>query len=319
MHTPASVLLNRLLARARLRHMQVLVQLAELGSVRRTAEAIGMTQPGVTQLLADLESMVGTPLFHRHARGVRPTAACADVLPMARQVLQGLAAGAEAVAARQGMGEGVVRLFGSAAAINGLLVRALFEFNDLHPSVQVQLKEAELDDLLLGIARGEVDCACCREPAVLPEGWTFRALLEDDMVVACAASHPLARKRRVTYKDLERETWLPAPVESVARRQFEALCEGFSQPPRICQVITRVPAATWWLLRQRSLLTVVPGSVVRPLVDIGELAVLKLGHRMPMRPLGMLTPSQDAGSATERLADFLQGFVAKDETHGAGR
>ena len=85
MSAHARVLLNRLLAKARFRHLQVLVKLAEVGSVRRTAEAIGMTQPGVTQLLADLEALLDVPLFHRHARGVLPTAACLDLLPLARQ------------------------------------------------------------------------------------------------------------------------------------------------------------------------------------------------------------------------------------------
>ena len=71
--TSASVLLNRLQARARLRHLQVLVKVAELRNLRRSAEALGLSQPAVTQLLADLERLVELPLFERHARGVRLT------------------------------------------------------------------------------------------------------------------------------------------------------------------------------------------------------------------------------------------------------
>ena len=87
MSISAKVLLNRLMAKARFRHFEVLVRLSELGSVKRTAESIGMTQPGVTQLLADLEDLLEVKLFHRHARGVMPTQACQDLLPMARQCL----------------------------------------------------------------------------------------------------------------------------------------------------------------------------------------------------------------------------------------
>ena len=43
MVAPASVLLSRLLARGKFRHLQVLLRLAELGSVQRTADAIGVT------------------------------------------------------------------------------------------------------------------------------------------------------------------------------------------------------------------------------------------------------------------------------------
>ena len=78
----ASTLINRLLARGKFRHIQVLLRLAELGSVRRTAEAIGVTQSSVTQTLAYLEDLLETPLFHRHAKGVRPTDACRDLLPL---------------------------------------------------------------------------------------------------------------------------------------------------------------------------------------------------------------------------------------------
>ena len=48
MSASATVLRNRLLSRARLRHLQVLVYVAELGSVRKAAEAIGLTQPAAT-------------------------------------------------------------------------------------------------------------------------------------------------------------------------------------------------------------------------------------------------------------------------------
>jgi len=49
--------------RGKFRHIQVLLKLAELGSIQRTAESIGITQSAVTQTLAYLEEMLETPLF----------------------------------------------------------------------------------------------------------------------------------------------------------------------------------------------------------------------------------------------------------------
>lgn len=311
MHQPASVLLNRLLARARFRHVQVLVQLAELGSVRRTAEAVGMTQPAVTQILADLERMLDLPLFQRHARGVRPTPACADVLPLARQMLLGLAASAEAVAARRGRGQGVVRLIASTASVNGLLVRALPVFNREAPAIQVQLKEAEIDDQMLAISRGEVDLVNCRQPAVVPEGWEFLPLLDDRLVVACAADHPLVRRRQLDWADLAGQRWLPAPAGSAARRRFDSIMALWAGEMHLCQVITRTPAMTWALLRQEPLLTLVPYCVVAQLVDLGELAVLRMREAMPLEPIGLMRPQQDSGAATARLSAFLIGFAGR--------
>ena len=74
-HTNASLLMNRLQAKARIRHLQVLVTLGELHSLKKTAETIGLSQPAVTQLLADLESLLDAKLFDRFSRGVQPTRA----------------------------------------------------------------------------------------------------------------------------------------------------------------------------------------------------------------------------------------------------
>ena len=117
----ASTLLNRLMARGKFRHIQILLQLAELGSLRRTADAIGVTQSSITQTLAHLESLLGLPLFHRHAKGVQPTDACRDLLPLARQVLLGVSESAEAIAARLNQGSGRIRMLASVAAIKGML------------------------------------------------------------------------------------------------------------------------------------------------------------------------------------------------------
>jgi DNA-binding transcriptional LysR family regulator len=305
MNSSATVLLNRLLSRGRLRHVQTLVRLAELGSIRRTAEAIGLSQPRVTQILADLEEMLEVQLFQRHARGVRPTAACGDLLPMARQLLQGLATSAEALAARRGHGEGVIRLMAITSAINGMLLRALSTFADRHRSVQVQLGERVIDDILLAIRRDEVDLVACREPAVVPEGWTFRPLQADEMVVACSSTHPLARRRRIHWDELAHEEWLLAPAGTAARAYHDEMSLRFGDGIRAHPVVTRVTAATAWLLRHRRLLVVVPFGVVRHLVDAGELAVLRTEDRMPLAPLGILVPETGTGPATAKLVEHL--------------
>ncbi len=305
MFLPASVLLNRLMAKARFRHLQVLVRLAELGSVQRTAQSVGMTQPAVTHILADLESLLDVPLFQRHARGVRPTPTCNDLLPLIRQILAGLEASAEAVSHRQQQGQGVVRLVASGATVNGLLAPAIAAFNAAHPDIQVHLREAEITDALGFLAAGEVDLVGCRRPAITPAGWEFHPLREDEFVVLCGPSHPLAGKRRVSWKALAAETWLPAPVGTAARARLDELAIRWGTPLRTCEVITRVPIVTARLLQTQRLLTLVPVSSLRPLIDDGQLAVVHLPEPLPFDPLGMLLPSQSVGAATQKLADFL--------------
>lgn len=302
----ASILLNRLLARGKFRHVQVLLKLAEVGSVQRTADAIGMTQSSVTQTLAYLERLLDVKLFERHARGVRPTLACTDLLPVARQVLLGICEGAELVIARRDLGRSVVRLQASVSAIHGLLVETLPAFGARHPGVQVHLAEAEGDDQLLAIARGEVDLVACRRPPVVPEGWAFAALLEDGFAVVCSATHPLARARRAGWAALAAETWLLAPVGTAARDRFDELARNFPVTPQTHTLVTRSPTMLWWLLRHEGALAFLPRNFAKPLIEAGEVRELATDMASPLEPLGLLRPIVRASEAAEALASHLQ-------------
>lgn len=304
--TTASIVLNRLLARGKFRHLQVLLQVAELGSLQRTAEAIGVTQSSVTQTLAYLERLLEAPLFERHARGARPTAACKDLLPVARQVLLGLSAGAEAVVARRERGHSVVRIAASAAATHGLLVDTLPRFAEQAPDISVHLTEAEGEDQLLAIARGEVDLVACRRPPVVPEGWRFFPLVSDRFAVVCHLSHPLLRQARVTNKDLAEHTWVLSPVGVGARTKFDELLRQFPHPPRAHPIITRSPVMVRWLMRYEGVLAYLPYNYVRPLIAAGELAEVSLVPIVEVQPLGLLQPSAGLSPVADRLSNFLQ-------------
>lgn len=306
MKPSASVLFQRLLSRGKFRHIQVLLKLAELGSVQRTADAIGMTQSAVTQTLAYLERLLETPLFQRHARGVRATAACNDLLPVARQLMQGMAQGAEIMAIHHGAGKQTVRMVASAAAIHGMLVQFLPLFRDASADVEVLLHEAEGGDLLLAIARGEVDLVACRRPAEIPQGWAFEAFVPDRMVVVCAPEHPQVKHHRLHWPELAQETWLLMPSGTAARERFDALTLAFEQPPQTYPLVTRVLTVIVWLLRERGLLCLLPLSVVRHLVDAGDLAVLPVDETGDMEPLGLMQAVQGTGAAATRLAEHLR-------------
>jgi DNA-binding transcriptional LysR family regulator len=302
----SSVLLHRLLARGKFRHVQVLLRLAELGSVQHAADAIGVTQSSVTQTLAYLEDLLGTPLFQRHARGVRPTAACRELVPIARQIVARLAEAVDTVSARRRQGSGTVRLLASASATNGLLIRALPAFHQQHPGIEVHLREAEGEDQLLAIARGEADLVACRRPPALPQGWEFHVLLEDRFAVVCSPHHALCHRRSITFAALADQTWLAAPAGTAAREQFDRATAAWPSLPRLHPLVTRLLEPLLTLIQGSDCLYLLPLSFVRHLVDSGTLAVLPVKEAMPMEPIGLLQPDSEMREAAQTLAQFLR-------------
>jgi DNA-binding transcriptional LysR family regulator len=193
----------------------------------------------------------------------------------------------------------------SAAAINGVLLPALVRFHDEHPRVQLQMQEAEREDLLLRVSSGQADLAVCRRPAVVPSHWRFEPLLEDHFVVVCGVTHPLAGSTSIDWNRLAAATWLLPPVGSMARDCFDELAQAWTAPAPIYPLITRSLLALIWLLRDRPLLSLLPYRSVKLWVDQGLLATLDLDHHLPLEGLGMLMPEGEGREATQVLVSFL--------------
>jgi DNA-binding transcriptional LysR family regulator len=317
-HIPsASVLLNRLQAKARFRHLQVLVRLGELQSIRRTADALGLSQPAVTQCLADLERLVEIRLFDRHARGLRVTHAGREVLPLARRMLDALAEASEALTAVRQRASGVVRVAAITGAVGGLLVRALPAFAQAHPGITVHVHESAPEQWGLQLARGEVDLALVRQPAATPAGFEFRPLLHDRFVVVCRPGHRLAARRGLDWAALAEDTWLPQSVGSAARAALDQLMGDIGGQPRMVQVLTRASVLTVALVEALDVLALVPLSVVRPWVDKGELVLVDVQPAPPFPPLGIVLPTEAASQAALQFAGFIERSAAQ-QTDEAG-
>ena len=57
------------------RRLEHFLKIAELGSLSRAADRIRIAQPALSRQMRILEEEAGTPLFHRHRRGMQLTPA----------------------------------------------------------------------------------------------------------------------------------------------------------------------------------------------------------------------------------------------------
>lgn len=310
MHTvplSASILLNRLTLRAKLRHMQILVALAELGSMRRAAQHLGMTQPAISQMVAELERLVEADLFLRHARGVSLTLAGKELVPAAQRILSTLEDAAERVTGEIQKTAGVVRLTASPAAVGALLHGRLVDFATRYPDTQLHIIQARAETALADAMDASADLICLRAPTVTPEGWTFAACTSDRLAVVCHKTHPLAAAGTAEFEDLAQCTWLMHRLGSVARSRLEAaaLANGWSNL-KLCHVNLHIPELTRDMLARGQYLALVPESVLRPWIVAGELVVLETPVSEPLAPLGFLWRPDHARAGVRKVANFLR-------------
>lgn len=303
--TPASsVLYARLVAKARLRHLQLLVAVADSGSVRRAAEQIGMSQPAATQALADIEGLLAAPLFERHVRGMRLTAEGRAVVPMARNTLSALRASTDTVHALQAGASGVLRVGAIPAGVSGLLCRVLPSFGARYPALRIEVLEAPGDQLLADVMSGRVDMALCRRPRELPAPCTFEGLAADVPWIAAGRRHPLVRKAQPTLADLRAARWME-PVRGIGVRSvFDELFDPPDAPkPELHPISTTSLPLVLELLRSHRVLTLVPRSIISPFVEWGVVARVPYEFGGDFEGLGVLqSPQNDSPAVAACLA-----------------
>ncbi|MDQ3915262.1 MAG: LysR family transcriptional regulator [Actinomycetota bacterium] len=194
------------------RRLQVLRAVVEEGSVTAAAAVLGYSPSAVSQSLAALEREAKMPLFEKAGRGLRPTEAGLLLAERAGAVRDQLVEAEAALQALRAGDAGHLRLAAFATAGAALVPRALAEFRNEHPGVELDLSIAETDDALAHLRSAKIDLAVIAEHSTVsddPEdGLTYVGLLDDPYRVVLPRNHPAAARRTVALEDLADEPWI---------------------------------------------------------------------------------------------------------------
>jgi DNA-binding transcriptional LysR family regulator len=186
-----------------LRVWRQFVAVAEELHFGRAAQRLHLTQPPVTQAIAQLEKTLGIVLFDRTRRRVALTPAGEALLPDVRDLLdraQALPARARAAAAGE---VGRVRLAFVSTIGFERLPAWVREFRRLCPQVALELVEATGDVQLEALARGEIDAGLMlHSPGFAPPALERLPVAQEPLVLALPAQHPLAGDDTLSLADV---------------------------------------------------------------------------------------------------------------------
>ncbi|SED01137.1 DNA-binding transcriptional regulator, LysR family [Amycolatopsis tolypomycina] len=297
--------------RLELRHLELVVAIADAGSLRRAAARLHLSQPAVTTQLKRIERFFGGSLFVRSADGVLPTHAGAELVRDARNLLRQfeILQRTARVNARSEAGA-PVKVGGIPAQQFSLLVNAL---TALVPRREVTSRTIRETGTLTALLRsGELDVAVLREfpgfPLTLPDGVERRLLLREPIFVGVSEHHRLAGHKSVGLAELAEEKWvMPDPDDSGMNEFFDRACAtaGFGQ--RITHFTTEAHVAFALVAGHRAICPLYPIGTARD-----GLATLALTGTPLYRELVLAwrTDSALAALVDEVCAEIERGYLA---------
>ncbi len=290
----------------KLNQLRNLIAIAERGSLRAAARALGLAQPALSRSIRELEHELGVQLFERRSRGMILTPMGMAFVRRASNVMTEVRRAREELEQLDGGTGGTVVAAMSIAGHLAIAPRLLRPFRRRYPNVELHLIEGLYPTVESRLKDGSIDLYVGPPPEqkLAPE-LVSELIFENDLRIFCRKGHPLAGAR--SLRQLAGSDWMTTSVTYNAASELHALFSRENLPmPRLA--LRSQSALTLMIsLANSDVLAMVPKQWAEfPLttdafdtIDIGELPaappiVLIKRRDMPLTP------------AAEFLADLVR-------------
>ncbi|GAA4324438.1 LysR family transcriptional regulator [Pigmentiphaga soli] len=263
-----------------LRQIEGFIAAAEALSFARAAESLHVTPPAFSQLIGELEAGLGVRLFDRTTRRVILTTAGESLLRKMKRGLFEIDQACEDAKAIARLERGHLTVSTLPSLAVGIVTQSLGEMRTRFPGLTVSLYEDHNGSLLDRLAQGEDDFAIC----AYSEGTRdldFDDLFVEELVAVLPESHPLARRRILSWTSLESEALILTALQSSIREQVRhALRHNRIDKRNEYETANMFTALA--MVRAGFGMTIVPLTVL-PEVNMAGLAWRRLRNPTPRR------------------------------------
>jgi DNA-binding transcriptional LysR family regulator len=181
--------------RVDLRSLELLLAVADGGSIGAAAKAAGMTQPAATERLRRLEQQLRLQLLDRSPRGTRLTMDGTTVAGWARGVMLASDRLETGVTALRQHSRGRLRISASMTVAEYLVPGWLSALGTHTPRTEVALRVRNSYDVARDVLDGRADLGFV-EGTSIPHGLSGRVIGVDELVPVVSAGHPWTRRRK---------------------------------------------------------------------------------------------------------------------------
>jgi DNA-binding transcriptional LysR family regulator len=302
---------SRIGRRLRLRDLHVLFAVVQSASMSGAAGKLGVSQPVVSEAIADLEATVGVRLLDRGPRGVEPTLYGQALLKRGQIAFDELRQGIRDIEFLADPTVGEVRIGCPESLAAGVLPAIIDQFSRQHPRVRFQIAQVNTLNTRLEfpeLRERKLDLVLAR--VVEAFGATKYAddlhvekLLDDHLLVVASPRSPWAARRKISVADLADAPWiLPANSWNSLRVEEAFAAIGMKMPAVVVDTFSL--ALRKELLATGRFVAAIPATTLRHDALDAPLKVLSVQLPDKPWPVAMITLKN------RMLSPTAQSFVA---------
>lgn len=284
-----------------IRHLKLIKEVAGTKSLTKAKDALFLSQSALSHQLKEIESQLGTPLFHRINKQLILTGAGKMVLDSAERVLTDLEKTELSIKKYVTGHTGSVRLTTQCYTCYHWLPSLMIDFRKEFPNVEIEILLDNSSDVEDQVLQGKIDLAILSETSQRPN-LNYHELFRDEVFALVPADHPWTKKPFVEAKDFADEDVIihSYPLESVSLFSQLLIPEGI-KPKKITQI--QVTEAVVELVKAKMGVKVVAKWVLEPFLKDKQLAIVPVTKHGMHRTWYAITMK---GETPQYLENFVQ-------------
>lgn len=284
-----------------LRHLRMLVALAETGSVSRAAQRVHLTQSAVSHQLRALSARYGVALVERSGAGVELTRAGQRLVELGRVVLDEVQRAEREVLRLAERPVGSLRIALECHTCFDWLMPVMDNFRAAWPEIELDLVSGFHSDPLLLLSQNRADVVIVSEMPRRRQV-AYHPLFRFEILAVLPLDHPLRRRRYIRAHDVAGETLITYPVPE-ERIDFirQVLQPAGVKPERRTAELT---VAILQLVASRRGIAALPNWGIRNYVDYDYVLARRIG------PKGLWSELHAATTRDMAQRRYVQDFIS---------
>jgi DNA-binding transcriptional LysR family regulator len=260
---------SRVSRRLRFRDLEVLFAVVQCRSMAKAASELGVTQPAVSEVIAELEQAFEVRLFDRSPQGVVPTIYGRALHKRGLAAFDELKQGIRDIEFLADPTKGDVRIGCPDSIAGAVLAPMIRRFCSDYPGIAItidpvptptlelpDLHARKLDFVVARLSRSYVD-----DP--LGGDLNIEILFDDEAVIAAGANSRWARRRKLELSDLLDASWVGTPRQTLTTMLMEQAFQSSNLPLPKMSVTTFSVQVRAHLLSSGDFVSSMPKSVLR--------------------------------------------------------
>lgn len=287
-----------------IRQIEAFDAVMKTGTASRAADLLGVSQPAVSRLLAELEQGLGFALFERVRSRLVPTPEGRLFHAEVEASFRGMDALRKAAARLRDRGSGEIRVASLAALGASLVPRAIARFRAQHPEVRVTLHVLLSRDVRDLVASGQCDLGLAAEE-IDTSGIAHQTFVAPRALCAIPAGHRLAARAVIRPADLDGEPFIAYAPEDRARQRLERVLAEAGAAPRV--VVETAFASTVCGLVAEGIGIGLVNPYLNPGIDHARIVLRPFEPAITIRSLLILPPDRQK---SRLVRDFIAALMA---------